>query len=72
MNLSAGTRLGPYEITAPIGAGGMGEPYRDPPVSVAGNGLLAYRDGTTVSTEFGWVDRFVFRSPPPGPRCTNT
>ncbi len=25
--LSAGTRLGPYEIAAPIGAGGMGEVY---------------------------------------------
>jgi serine/threonine protein kinase len=27
MSLSAGTRLGPYEIMAPIGAGGMGEVY---------------------------------------------
>jgi eukaryotic-like serine/threonine-protein kinase len=28
MSLSSGTRLGPYEIRDPIGAGGMGEVYR--------------------------------------------
>ena len=28
MEVAAGTRLGPFEILAPIGAGGMGEVYR--------------------------------------------
>ena len=28
MALEAGTQLGPYEIVAPVGAGGMGEVYK--------------------------------------------
>ncbi|HIE93575.1 MAG TPA: hypothetical protein EYQ83_12170 [Acidobacteria bacterium] len=30
MPLTPGTTLGPYEIQAPIGAGGMGEAYKAP------------------------------------------
>src|SRR2546422_5174861 len=49
MPLSAGTRLGPYEILAPIGAGGMGEVYRardtqlgrDVAIKIVGEALAA-------------------------------
>jgi len=30
MTLAAGTKLGSYEIVAPVGSGGMGEVYRAP------------------------------------------
>ena len=52
MALSPGTSLGPYVITAPLGAGGMGEVYRardsrldrDVAIKVLPEHVLADRD----------------------------
>jgi hypothetical protein len=38
MSLAAGTRLGPYEVLAPIGAGGMGDP---PPLAYSSYGATS-------------------------------
>ncbi len=47
MALTSGTRLGPYEITSAIGAGGVGEVYR-----ARDTRLDREVDGTT---RFSWI-----------------
>jgi hypothetical protein len=54
MALSAGTQLGPYELVAPVGKGGMGEMWkaRDP--------RLNRNVAVKVSAE-QFTDRFAFQ-----------
>src|SRR3984893_4036877 len=56
MPLAAGTRLGPYEIGAPAGAGGMGEGYRARDTRLnrsRSSGLLEIWSGRTLMATSG-------------------
>jgi hypothetical protein len=48
-NLTPGSRLGPYEIVAPIGAGGRGEVYKARDTRLD----RAVADGTVKVLDFG-------------------
>src|SRR5437660_12272751 len=50
MQLRVGARLGPYEITAPIGAGGMGEVYRARDTRLDRSGAIKVLSSALVAT----------------------
>jgi serine/threonine protein kinase len=72
MSLAMATRLGPYEIVAPIGVGGMGEVYRARDTrlnrDVAVNVTLRGRERVLLSSPAN-LARYLERWARPGHQC---
>ena len=71
MALAAGTRLGPYEIVEPLGAGGMGEVYRAHD-SRLGRDVAVKVLPESVSSDAERLARFITWRPWPATKSVHT
>ena len=62
MPLAAGTRLGVFEILAPLGKGGMGEVYRAKDTKLEREVAVKILPGRSPSGPSGWPASSVRRS----------